>query len=166
MASLRLPHFGILDTVALDDYYDTEFEYNKTEVQLQLNFDNKSIDIQRLETVKHFIDNIRIHDLNNRKRLEKDYEDKDGATVKIYIENELDQLAEDDLAALLGPTTKASDIPRLLLQKLHLVRVGLYPDNEDQFATFDYSLNPEVTNQLVVLFTDANGNLDYMTIES
>jgi hypothetical protein len=75
-------------------------------------------------------------------------------------------LGEVEIAALTGNNTKKAERPRLLLQKLHLVRVGLYPHNEDQYATFDYSIDPEITNHLVVVFTDENGNLDYMTIES
>ena len=55
---------------------------------------------------------------------------------------------------------------RLLLKKLHLVRVGLYPDSKDQFAIFDYSIGKELTNYLVVINTDENGNLEYMTMES
>jgi len=52
------------------------------------------------------------------------------------------------------------------LTKLKLIRVGLYPTSEDNFAIFDYSIGEEITDYLVVINTDENGQLDYMTMES
>jgi hypothetical protein len=53
-----------------------------------------------------------------------------------------------------------------MLSKLHLVRVGLYPDSEDEFAIFDYSIGQELTQYLVVINTNEDGEIDYMTMES
>ena len=52
------------------------------------------------------------------------------------------------------------------MNSLRLVRVGLFPDSEDRFAIFDYSIGRNLTQYLVVINTDENGNLDYMTMES
>ncbi|MFT3910351.1 MAG: DUF2004 domain-containing protein [Ferruginibacter sp.] len=164
--AIKLPYFGIIDASSLNEYYDTTFEFNGRQVNLDLNFDNGTIDIKRLETVNHFIENIRIHDLNNKKHIQNDFDDKTGDTVRSYIENHLEDIATDDLEELIGSNTKTSDQPKLLLKQLHLVRVGLYPDSETQFATFDYSIGRTLTDYLVVLVTDENGNLDYITMES
>ena len=166
MATIKLPHFGILDADSLDEYNDVDIEFNGTDIQVDLNFDNKTIDIKKLETASQFIENIRIHDLNNRKHLQNDFDDKHGETVRFYIENHIEELAVDDLEELIGSNTKTADQPKLLLKKLNLVRVGLYPDSETQFATFDYSIGKALTNYLVVIVTDKNGNLDYITMES
>ena len=166
MATIKLPYFENIDSESLNEYYDVDIDFNNSEVQVDLNFENSSIDIKRLEVAKQFIDNIRIHDLNNKKYIQKDFDDKNGDTVKFYIENHLEELASDDLDNLIGTNSKSADKPGRLLNKLHLVRVGLYPDSEDQFAIFDYSIGKELTNYLVVINTDENGNLDYMTMES
>ncbi|MEO6670486.1 MAG: DUF2004 domain-containing protein [Ferruginibacter sp.] len=166
MATIKLPHFGILDSTALEEYYDLSITFNGTEIQIDLNFDTEVIDIKRLETVSHFIENIRIHDLNNRKHLQEDFENNNGETVRAYLENHLAELGIDDLEELIGSNTKTADQPKLLLKKLNLVRVGLYPDSETQFATFDYSIGKTLTDYLVVIVTDENGNLDYITMES
>jgi hypothetical protein len=166
MATIKLPYFGILDANALDEYYDTGFDFNNIEVQIDLNFDDKTIDIKRLEAVKHFIENIRIHDINNKKHLQLDFNDTTGKTVRPYIEQHLEELGTDDLTELIGSNTKTADQPKLLLNQLHLIRVGLYPASKEQFAVFDYSIGKELTNQLVVIDTDENGNLYYMAIES
>lgn len=166
MSNFKLPHFGFIDPAALEEYYDVEIPYQDTEIQVDLNFGNKTIDPARLETVKQFIENIRIHDLSNRKHIEADYNNGGGDTVKFYLEHHLEELGKDELAELVDLNSKSSEHEKQLLKKLHLVRVGLYPDSEDQFAVFDYSIGQEITNDLVVIFTDENGNLDYMTIES
>ena len=166
MSNFKLPHFGFIDPGSLEEYYDVNIPYQDSEIQIDLNFGSKTIDPARLETVKQFIENIRIHDLSNRKHIEADYNDEDGDTVKFYLEHHLEELGKDELAELIDLNSKSTEHEKQLLKKLNLVRVGLYPDGEDQFAVFDYSIGQEITNDLVVLFTDENGNLDYITMES
>jgi hypothetical protein len=166
MASIKLPHFGTLDSESLEEYSDVDIEFNGSEVQIDLNFENDSIAIERLELTKRFIENLRIHDLNNKKYIINDLNDAGSDNVRFYLQHHLEELATDDLADLIGDDVKTEDKAKLLMNKLHLVRVGLYPDSEDQFAIFDYSIGKELTNYLVVINTDENGNLDYMTVES
>lgn len=166
MPNFKLPHFGFIDPSSLEEYYDVEIPFNDSEIQIDLNFEQKIIDQQRLETLKQFIENIRIHDINNKKHIEADYKDEDGDTVRSYLEHHLEELGRDELAGLIDLNSKSSEHEKQLLKKLHLVRVGLYPDSADHFAIFDYSIGQEMTNYLVVIFTDENGNLDYMTMES
>ena len=166
MPNIKLPYFGIIDSLLLEEYYDAEVDFNGRIIQIDLNFENGSIEKSKLEVAKQFIENIRIYDLNNQKYIQNDFENKEGDTVKFYLDNQIEELAEDDLAELIGYNTKSADQPTLLLKNLHLVRVGLYPDSEDQFAIFDYTIGKDLTDYLVVINTDENGNLDYMTMES
>ncbi len=166
MANFALPHFGYLDPAALEEYYDIDIPFNDSKIQIDLNFENKTIDTTRLETVKHFIENIRIHDLKNKGFIKADYEDEEGETVRFYLKHHLEELGKEELDSLIDPNTRKADHENQLLNKLHLLRVGIYPDSTGQFAIFDYSLGQEMTNYLVVINTDENGNLDYMTMES
>jgi len=166
MANLQLPHFGQLDASSLEEYYAVTIEFNGRSIQIDLNFEHISIEPKKLATVKHFIENIRIYDLNNKKYIDTDYTDEEADTVKTYVQYHLEELGKDELAGLIDPRSKAATHEKQLLKQLHLVRVGLYPDTNNQFATFDYSIGADITDQLVVIFTDENGNLDYMTIES
>lgn len=166
MANIKLPYFGTMDPADLEEYYDTDIEFNGRQVQLDINFESRAITIERLDTVKQFIENLRIHDLNNKKYLISDFDNEDGDTVRFYIEKQLEELATDDLYELVGAGAKSKDQPHLLLKKIHLVRVGLYPENTEQFAVFDYSIGKELTNHVVVITTDENGNLDQITMES
>ena len=166
MPNFKLPYFGMLDPSALVEYYDVDIVFNSSQIQIGLNFEHKTIDDTRLEMVTRFIENLRIHDLNNKKYIENDFNDDEGDTVREYLNHHIEELATDDLDELIGSNIKTAHQPSLLLKKLHLVRVGLYPDCAAQFAIFDYSIGTELTNYLVVINTDENGNLDYITMES
>jgi hypothetical protein len=166
MANFNLPHFGLIDPNDLEEYYSVKITFGSRQIEIDLNFENKTIDVKTLATVQHFIDNIRIFDINNKDFIAADYNNKDGETAKFYLQHHLEELGTAELSALLPAGSKKPDHEKLLLQKLHLVRVGIYPDSADQFAVFDYSIGKDITNYLVVLVTDENGNLDYMTMES
>ena len=58
-------------------------------------------------------------------------------------------LSADDFRRLFG--TDRPDLGNLgpLLSRLVLVRVGLYPEDEDQRILLDYSIGPDVTDYLL-----------------
>lgn len=166
MANYLLPHFGELDPENLEEYYDVAIDFNGQETQIDLNFENNNIDPKRLEVVKQFIENISEFDKKNKKYIELDYADEDADTIKTYVEHHLEEIGKDELAGLIDFDDKTTSPKIQLMNRLQLVRVGLYPDSEDQFAIFDYSIGQDLTQYLVVINTNENGDLDYMTMES
>ena len=58
MTEYTLPHFGQLATENLEEYYDVDIVFNGNEIQIDLNFENKAIDIATMDKVKNFIENI------------------------------------------------------------------------------------------------------------
>ncbi len=165
MTSFKLPNFGIINIESLDEYYEAEVDFNNTTIQVDLNFEDKSITDERMDVLKQFIENLRIHDINNKKIIKKDFESSNEDSVKDYIKDHLNELPLDDIEDLVGANTKSADRPEQLLKKLHLVRVGLYPHSKE-FAVFDYSIGKELTNYVVAVNTDENGNLSFISIES
>ena len=166
MSSYTLPHFGELDLSNLDEYYDVEIEFNGKEVDLDLNFEKKTVDTARLDIVKKFLENLPALDQNNKQYIKQDFENEDGDTVVTYVEHHMSELDEDDLGDIIDFENQAIEPEQQLINALHLTRVGLYPDGEDQFAIFDYSIGRDLTDYLVVIFTNENGELEYMTMES
>jgi len=61
---------------------------------------------------------------------------------------------------------KTLSIEQKLVNVFKLVRLGLYPDSIERFATFDYTVDRKLTDDLVVIFTDQLAKMDYMTLES
>jgi hypothetical protein len=166
MTEYTLPHFGKLATENLEEYYDVNIEFDGNEIQIDLNFEDKTIDTITMDKVKNFIENIENYDKLNKTYIFNDYNDEDGDTVKSYLEHHLEEVGKEELSNLINFDDRTTEPEMQLLKKLKLVRVGFYPDNEDNFAIFDYSIGEEITNYLVVINTDENGQLDYMTMES
>ncbi len=166
MAEYTLPHFGILPTENLEEYYDVDIDFNGNEIQIDLSFENKSIDTLTMDKVKNFIEKIDKFDELNKTYILNDYNDEDGDTVKFYLEHHLEEVGKEELSKLINFDDTTAEPEQQLLTKLKLVRVGLYSHDNENFAIFDYSIGQEITNYLVVINTDEKGELDYMTMES
>jgi hypothetical protein len=166
MANYSLPHFADIDTNNLEEYYDVDIDLNGLEIQIDLNFERKSIDSKRLDIAKQFIENISEFDKKNKKYIEQDYNDEESDTVKTYVGHHLNEVGKDELSDLVNFDDEVTNPEIQLIKALQLVRVGLYPDSEEKFAIFDYSIGRELTQYLVVIKTNENGVLDYMTMES
>lgn len=166
MAEYTLPHFGNLSTENLKDYYDIDIDFNGTQIQIDLNFENDTIDTLTMDKIKNFIENIDKFDKLNKNYILNDYNDEDGETVKLYLEHHLEEVGKEELSTLINFDDTITEPEKQLLEKLKLVRVGIYPHDEENFAIFDYSIGREITQYLVVINTDENGELEYMTMES
>ncbi|MFW0718848.1 DUF2004 domain-containing protein [Pedobacter sp. N23S346] len=166
MAEYALPYFGNLPTENLEEYYNVDIELNGNKIQVDLNFEHQTVDTLILDKIKNFIEKLEKFDKLNKTYILNDYNDEDGDTVKFYLEHHLEEVDKEELTKLVNFDDKITEPEKQLLSKLKLVRVGLYPDDEDNFAIFDYSIGKDITNYLVVINTDENGQLDYMTMES
>jgi len=166
MAEYTLPHFGAIDIDNLEEYYLVTIESNGKTIHLDLNFEEQSIDTDTLEDIKTFIERIDAIDKINAKHLANDFHDEDGETVKLYMEHHLEELDQSQLSTLVNFEDTKTDPALQLLSKLNLVRIGIYPQSEDFFASFDYSIGLDLTDYLVVIYTDKNGGVEDMVMES
>lgn len=166
MAGYTLPYFGNLPIGNLEEYYEVDIELNGNNIQIDLNFEHEIVDTLILNKVKNFITNLGEFDKLNELYILNGYNDDDGDTVKFYLEHHLEEVDKEELTKLVNFDETIIEPELQLLSKLKLVRVGLYPDNENNFATFDYSIGKDITDQLVVVNTDENGQLEYITMES
>jgi len=165
-----LPYFGKININNLEEYYNVNIDFNKSSINTDLNFKNKVIEGGGIEHIETFLKNIENFDKSNKVHIEKDFNKQNGQTLD-YINFYLDELSENEIAGIID--VENQDIPKnvLLLKKLRLIRVGLYPDGKygaNYYATFDYSVDVdgEPCNQLLVVNTDGNGDLDHITWES
>lgn len=166
MIRYTLPPFGDLPIENLEEYYDAYLESNGNKIHLILLFENKTIDISKMDNVKNFIEKMgEINDMNNTYILH-DYNNKDGDTVKFYLEHHLRELSKDQLSNLINFDDPMIGHEQQLLTKLKLIRVRFYPERENNFAIFDYSIGQDMTNYLVVINTNPNGELENIGMES
>ncbi len=135
MKEYTLPHFGKLAIQNLETDYDITIEFKGTEIQIDLNFENESIDTSTMDKVKNLIENIEKFDEANKTYMLNDYNDEDRDTVKFYLENHLKELGIDNLSMLINFEDTTTEPQKQLFAKLKLVRIGVYPDSTDHFAT-------------------------------
>ncbi|MEC5142033.1 DUF2004 domain-containing protein [Chitinophaga sp. 212800010-3] len=166
----ELPYFGEINLDNLKEDYRTKARIAELQISLDLNFENKSIIAEKAEKIKQFLENISQMDKQHHPAIDKDFKEQKGETAD-YIRFYLEELDEEELRNIAGDYKNKSDLESRLLNKLKLVRVGLYPDGKygtTHFGIFDYSIDidGEPCNQLLVLCTDDDGNINKITWES
>jgi hypothetical protein len=93
-------------------------------------------------------------------------EQGDGSAVRLYIDHHLSELRGQTLQALFA-TTRASEITSaLFLSRMVLQRVALHPGDETRTALFEYTLDQDATNYLLVVSFDAAGEVTSIEVES
>ncbi len=166
MPHVELPFFGTLDTASIEEYYEIESEHNARTVSVDLNFEKSSIDEECLITVKKFLQNIPVWINKNNQYILQNLHDEEDDTVREYASYLMDVLKAEELSQLVNIDAGPEEQIVQITEKLHLVRIGLYPDGDGQFAIFDYTIGRDIVDYLVVINTDENGILEYMTMES
>ena len=146
------------------DYLETTIEFQNREIQLDINTDavlgeNNWVKeyeeyISKLETFKEKID----------KEIIKDFEN-DGVT-KEWVDYHSEELMESiEENGTLDSCDKNLPVDRQILSALKLNRIGIYPKYED-YAVWDYILDDEISDQILVIVTDKNGEIVDITWES
>lgn len=168
MTEISLPHFGKLNLDNLEEHYNTDVEHSGRKIQIDLNFEAKKIDAETFNKIKKIIENIETFDKQNKNYITTDFKDETANIVKDYVTFHIEELGDDFLEQLHIPAHTINK-EQNFIQKLNLMRVGLYPDgkyNTSYFAVFDYTVSRDLTDQLIVVKTDENGNLDHLSWES
>lgn len=165
MSNFTLPHFGSVDPSSLEGFYDTETIIAGNDVRLDLNFSEKTIPLARLTAIKKYLDRLEYHLLKVKKYIYDNYNDEESEDgVRSYFNFHKDEMGEEELIAQLAVNSD-DELDDQLLDKLQLVRVGLYPDSHD-FALFDYSFGEDLTNYIVVVSTNEDAELNSVKVES
>lgn len=167
MKQYILPYFKQLDIEALEVYYRAEAILGNNRLDIDLNFENSAITDLSIENIKKFLVNIESLDKQNKSFIDTNFKEK-GETSE-YINFYFDEIDEDELSIIIGAENTNISKHQALLNNLRLIRLGLYPDaNDNIFGVFDYSIyiNGEPCNQLLVVKTDVKGNIDHITWES
>ena len=169
MKQYPLPYFDQIDITSLDEYYNVEAKLNDNIIRLDINFDKKSIDENTYQNINTFLENINNFDEQNKSLIDKDL--KESGQSLDYINFYLDELDQNELATIIDIDDANNPKDKQLINKLKLIRIGLYPDGKygaDYFGVFDYSIDidGEPCNQLLVVKTNKTGELDHITWES
>lgn len=164
MAKYSLAGFDEIDLDNLEEYYESEGRINGHTIEIDLNFDEASIDEGRLEKVQNWIANLSELNRIGIAAIAEDF--KSGKTVKEYIRFHLEELDESDLKALLKGANKKMLTDQQVLSVLKLKAVIFNPHSTERFITLDYTIDEDLTDQLIVIDLLIDGQVEYVTIES
>lgn len=164
--NISLFPFGEIDLRNLENYYDSELEIRKLQVDIDLNFEVETTTQSEIERLKSFIKDLDSLIDSIQNYIVTDLS-KDMSMTRDYLSFYLDELDEDELSEIIALNSSQDSKLKQLQDKLRLIRIGLYP-NADYYATFDYSiyLDGEPCNQLLVINLNEDGTLNHITWES
>ncbi len=166
MSKYKLPFFEEINTNELKDCYQIYINFENNKVELDLNFKNNSINTGELIKIKDIIENIIELNKQNISYIIEDYEDEDGDTTKLYVEHHIEEIDEEEFSKMLKLDKNDKDIENKVLKKIKLQRIGFYPESKSTYAIFDYGLGSEITDCIIVLYYDNEGDFKFLTLES
>ncbi len=164
----KLPHFQEIDLTQLDEYYNVEIEQKNEKIRIDLNFEGKEIEAKLFDKIKKVIESIESENSKNRAYITFDFNDKNGNTVKEYLEFHTEELAEE-LSEIVNFKDKSISPEKQLMNKLKLDRIGFYPDGKygsESFVVFDYVVDREMSDQIIVVNIDKDGKFLNLAWES
>jgi Protein of unknown function (DUF2004) len=92
-------------------------------------------------------------------------QDPDAAAV-IYLTHHHTELSSETYLRLFGVQMPNLAAPAPLLERMKLVRIGLYPEDEDRRILLDYSIDPDMTHYLLCVAFDVAGQVSAVDLES
>lgn len=162
---VELKYFGQIDLNKAEEYIDVSANINGNEVSLDLNFIEETISKETIKPTITFLENISEIEKTASDQVKSDF--VNGAIVRGYIEHHVKEFNDEDLKSLgIDATDSSEDKKQKILNKIHLKRIGFYPEEGNSFAIFDFTISEDLTQYLIVLSFDNNGELVDIYTES
>jgi hypothetical protein len=152
--------FGIVDETASGGlaWSDTvELADQAVEVEL-LADDETAVTEHALDAAAALIQSLEGFDARARDALIAELSSRQSATTA-YIDQQVDAMGEDLVDLLVH---NSGDIAVDVLRSLQLLHIVLQPDNAEEdevFATFDYSISPDDTDAILTVSFDVRGDV-------
>ncbi len=162
--SYSLPYFGAVDPEELNEYYDLQTEFGGQKLTLDLNFDEASIAIQKLDQLRIRLESLPALLKQAWEAVRESF--KQGQDASVYIDQHIGLIDAPELQnGLQKADALLSDVEKLFAQ-VHPIRIGLYPEDEENYFLLDFSLGKVLTNDLIVVVMSVDEKLRYVTLES
>jgi len=163
----RIPH-PVLGAAELDEdgCWETEIPFAGSPLRLAVWSEEAPLDAASLARVTGFVDELARFDALARTAMRRDYHAGDRGWVQRYLEYHLEELDEAERRECLGVgDPRAVDID-VLMDRIHLFSVALYPVDRDECAIFDYTIGEHVTQYMIVVKFDESVEVARVDMES
>lgn len=164
---LSIPVLGKVDFApAPDGHWALQLDYVGRPVRLDFNVDGEMLTQGAVDAVAGFVGGLAAHDGLAGNAIRDEYDHGSEDTVQLYVTHHLEQFDATALRQCFGVDDRQAVSPDLFLSKLRLRRVGLYPDNADQCAIFDYTIGEALTDYVIAVGFDSGGKVVAVEMES
>lgn len=165
MNQQNLLFFGDIDLEQVKSEYISSLNFDGSKIALNLNiFDDETVTPEIIKKANVFLENIDEIIRRVYKYLLDDYE-SEGETYG-YIQHHIDNLENEDIIQILGKHTPEIAQNDDLVAKLKLNRIAVFPEDDDEFAVFDFTIGSDYTDYVMAIYTDKDGNLIDLGIEN
>ncbi len=162
--TVEINPFDNIDINNLEEYYDSVISVDGNAIEVDLNFESESIEIDLLKPLSTFFQNIESFSVSAFNAISKDFDLGDESeTARFYLQHHIDELSESEILSIFGTTNIDKEI---FFKHLSLARIGFYPEGEEDYAVFDIQLPEEYTNYLMAVTFDSEGNVSYISFDS
>jgi hypothetical protein len=154
-------------------YWESRIEFSGRVIEVDINVDGTTDDPHVLDSVTQFVGDPAKFDRLARAAMQH------NEVVRGYMDHHLERSTYPDIDAWLRLTqcfgeynARAAELDKLtvdldrFLSKLYLQRIGLYPQQPEECAVFDYTIVDDMTNYLIVAKFDSLCELTEITMES
>lgn len=166
MKEFKLLNVGVVKGNEVDDYYRVLMESEGQNFELELNFQNSSIEAFKRGVLKDFVDNLDQFESDTKEVLLNDF--INGGAVQSYIDFSLSQSADCNLAIRNKFLISETATKQQLAQNLKLARIALYPDGQydnPYYASFDYIVDGDLSGNVISLKTNEYGQCKQLAWE-
>ena len=165
MGSVQHPVLGAIDPSTPGDWDGTQAFAGRS-VRFTLTIDGPDVSAEVLTRLFARVEDLGALDKAARHAILGDADSGEEYGAVLYVSHHLEVLADDELHKIFGTTDRSQLTPAVVLSRLVLVRVGLYPEDEDAPLLLDYSVAPEITDHLLCVRYDARGDVTDVAMES
>lgn len=164
MKKYQSKHFGeIIISDSEAKYLDFELELNNKVVLIELEVEDQNIDQTKIQAIDNYLDTFQANheiiksgllSMLNQEGFVRDY----ISMIKEDLEEEIQELIDN---------IDSKSIEERLLSKLYICRLEfLLSEEKGRFAIIDFTIDEELTGDLLVVGIQENNEIVYTTIES
>lgn len=165
--AFHLPFFNTIDLSQLEESYESHYVFEGYEISLDLNFccmrgdeliDVSTVSTEVAEKLKQHLEKIDLHVATAQKALRLDWEQNPEGTCQEYVAHHKEFIDELNHFSI-----------EQVFQTIHPIRIGFYPvdtHEEGGYMTIDFSVGSDLTDYVVAVYLDEQGQVTDVTMES
>ncbi|WP_129020982.1 DUF2004 domain-containing protein [Edaphocola flava] len=168
MKNYTLPYYGTIDFDNMESEYYANMTLSNDQIELELNLLDDTIDLEQLDAIKIFLNNIE-HILKKPKfYIEHASADGSDEGVEMYVDHHLQEFNNETLKEILAYSHPDTDLKTALIKALRPVRISIDIEDTEHEPTvvIDYTIDPDKTQYILVCETKLDGSVLSTSMES